>query len=123
MVQRGEVKSAERQQVRSLLVTRSRLVEIGRAIENQIRAMVKEYRLLFERAIESMFRRKVAELVDAEHTLQDVIAPLLSIHEQVCGEQEKLDKRIATLARADETTRRLMTVPGIYNGEQSARLI
>lgn len=57
--------------------------------------------------------RKVAELVDAEHALHEVIAPLLSIHEQVCGEQEKLDKRIAALARADETTCRLMTVPGI----------
>lgn len=108
-----KVKSAESQQVRSLLVTRSRLVEIRRAIENQIRAMVKEYGLLFERAIGSMFRRKVAELVDAEHALHEVIAPLLSIHEQVCGEQEKLDKRIAALARADETTCRLMTVPGI----------
>lgn len=40
--------------MRSLLVTRSRLVEIRRAIENQIRAMVKEYGLLFERAIGSM---------------------------------------------------------------------
>ncbi|MGO4441398.1 IS110 family transposase, partial [Rhizobium sp. RAF56] len=35
-----KVKSAESQQARSLLVTRSRLVEIRRAIENQIRAMV-----------------------------------------------------------------------------------
>src|SRR6476646_4905106 len=42
-----KVKSAESQQARSLLVTRSRLVEIRRAIENQIRAMVKEYGLLF----------------------------------------------------------------------------
>ncbi len=89
-----KVKSAESQQV-ALLVTRSRLIEIRRAIENQIRAMVKEYGLLFDRAIGSMFRRKVGELVDAEHALNDVIAPLLSIHEQVCGEQEKLDKRIA----------------------------
>ncbi|MGV1768364.1 IS110 family transposase [Rhizobium rhizogenes] len=108
-----KVKSAESQQVRSLLVTRSRLVEIRRDLENQIRAMLKEHGLLFERAIGSMFRRKVSELVDSGHALWDVIQPLLSIHEHVCKEQEKLDKQIAVLARADETTRRLMTVPGI----------
>ena len=108
-----KVKSAESQQVRSLLVTRSRLVEIRRDLENQVRAMLKEYGLLFERAIGSMFRRKVAELVGDGHALEGVIDPLLSIHESVCGEQEKLDRRIAVLARTDETTRRLMTVPGI----------
>lgn len=108
-----KVKSCESQQIRSLLVTRSRLVEIRRDLENQIRAMLKEHGLLFERAIGSMFRRKVVELVDDGGALREIIAPLLSIHEHVCTEQEKLDKRIAALARSDETTRRLMTVPGV----------
>jgi hypothetical protein len=36
-------------------------VEIRRDLENQVRAMLKEYGLLFERAIGSMFRRKVAD--------------------------------------------------------------
>lgn len=108
-----KVKSADSQQVRSMLVTRSRLVEIRRDLENQIRAMLKEFGLLFERAIGSMFRRKVIELADDRCALREIIAPLISIHEHVCAEQEKLDRQIAVLARADETTRRLMTVPGI----------
>lgn len=108
-----KVKSAESQQVRSMLVTRSRLVEIRRDLENQVRSMLKEHGLLFERAIGSMFRRKVTESVADGHALWDVIQPLLSIHEHVCSEQEKLDKKIGILARADETTRRLMTVPGV----------
>lgn len=108
-----KVKSAESQQARSLLVTRSRLVEIRRDLENQIRGMLKEHGLLFERAIGSMFRRKLAEAVGDEHLLHEVIRPLLSIHEHVCGEQDTLDRRIALLARSDETTRRLMTVPGV----------
>ena len=107
-----KVKSAESQQVRSLLVTRSRLIQIRRDLENQIRAILKEHGLLCEHSIGSMFRRKVVELVDAGHALRDIIEPLLSIHERICREQEKLDKRIAGLARTDETIR-LMTVPGI----------
>ncbi|MDX3925815.1 MAG: hypothetical protein QHC90_08400 [Shinella sp.] len=75
--------------------------------------MLKEHGLLFERAIGSMFRRKVTDFVDSGHVSWSVIHPLLSIHEYVCTEQEKLNKRISVLARSDETTRRLMTVPGI----------
>ena len=75
--------------------------------------MLQEDDLLFARAIGTMFRRKVTESVTDEHALGDVIQPLFSIHEHVCSEQEKLDKKIGILARADETTRRLMTVPGV----------
>ncbi|EMC2290400.1 transposase [Salmonella enterica] len=75
--------------------------------------MLKEYGLLFERVIGAMFRRKVAELVGDGHILRDVIPPVLPIHAHVCGEQETLDRRIAVLARGDETTRRPMTVPGV----------
>ncbi|RWB65710.1 IS110 family transposase, partial [Mesorhizobium sp.] len=90
-----------------MLVARSRLVEIRRDLENQTRSMLKEYGLQFGRAIGSQFRRKVWELVADGHPA------LLSVHEQVCCEQEKLDRQVRRLAREDETTRRLMTVPGI----------
>jgi transposase len=39
------VKSARSQQVRSVLVTRSRLVSMRRDIENQVRSLLKEYGL------------------------------------------------------------------------------
>jgi transposase len=107
------VKSAESQRVRSILVTRSRLVSMRRDIENQIRAMLKEYGLLFERAIGALFRRKVAERIGTVHPLQEVIDPLLSLHEHVCAEQAKLDMKVTNLARADDTIRRLMAVPGV----------
>lgn len=107
------VKSVESQATRSMLVTRSRLVGIRRDLENQVRAMLKEYGLLFERSIGSQFRRKVLELAADGHELLPVIQPLLTIHEQVCREQEKLDRQVRHLAQNDETTRRLMTVPGV----------
>jgi transposase len=47
------------------------------------------------------------------HSLLSVILPLLSIHENVCHQQSKFDNEVRRLAKLDETTRRLMTVPGV----------
>jgi len=49
------------------------------------------------------------ELSGEGHQLLGVIAPLLSIHEQICKQQSKFDDEVRQLARSDETTRRLMT--------------
>jgi transposase len=108
-----KVKSEERQRIRSMLVARSRLVGIRRDIENQVRSMVKEYGLLFRRAIGLQFRKQVTELLGEGHQLHAVIEPLLLIHEQVCEQQSKFDDDVRRLAKSDETTRRLMTVPGV----------
>lgn len=108
-----KVKSEESQKIRAMLVARSRLVGIRRDIENQVRSMIKEYGLLFRRAIGRQFRNQVIELLGENHQLRGVIEPLLSIHEHVCQQQGKFDDEVRRLARSDETTRRLMTVPGV----------
>jgi transposase len=108
-----KIKSEESQQTRGILVARSRLVAIRRDIENQVRSMVKEYGLTFKRAIGAAFRKRVLELLGENHRLRAVIDPLLSIHAHICEQQRKLDDEVRRLAKADETTRRLMTVPGI----------
>lgn len=107
------VKSESSQQARSLLITRSRLVKIRRDLENQIRAMLKECGLIFPRSIGGQFRRRVEDMSGEGHILWPVLRPLLSVHEHVCAELEGLDRRVRQLAREDDTTRRLMTVPGI----------
>lgn len=38
---------------------------------------------------------------------------IFPIHEHVCRQQTKFDEQVRWLAKADETTRRLMTVPGV----------
>ncbi len=86
---------------------------IRRDLENQIRSMLKEHGLIFPRAIAGQFRRRVIELTGDEHVLWPVLQPLLSVHDHVCGKLEGLDRQIGEMARTDETTRRLMTVPGI----------
>ena len=108
-----KIKSEESQKVRTMLVARSRLVSIRRDIENRVRSMIKEYGLLFRRAIGLKFRSQVIDLVAKDHQLRTVIDPLLSIHEHVCRQQTKFDEEVRRLAKSDETTRRLMTVPGV----------
>lgn len=108
-----KVKSEESQKVRTILVARSRLVSIRRDIENQVRSMIKEYGLLFRRAIGLHFRKQVAELLSADHQLRAVIEPLLLIHDHVCQQQRKFDDEVRRLAKSDEIVRRLMTVPGV----------
>jgi hypothetical protein len=88
-------------------------VAIRRDIENQVRSLIKEYGLLFPRAIGPQFRNQLCELLGEDPQLLSVIAPLLSIHEQICKQQSKLDDEVRQLAKSDETTRRLMTVPGV----------
>lgn len=107
------VKSDESQTVRSLLVARSRLVSIRRDLENQVRSLLKEVGLLFPRAIGRQFRTHVLGLIDEKHILRSIVEGLLAVHEQVEEQQTALDKRVRTEAKADETTRRLMSVPGV----------
>jgi hypothetical protein len=53
------------QKIRAVLVPRARLVSIRRDIENKVRSMLKEYGLLFSRAIGAPFRQQVVEMMDA----------------------------------------------------------
>jgi transposase len=107
------VKSDSSQAIRALLVARSRLVSIRRDLENQVRSLLKEVGLLFPRTIGGQFRTHVLGLIEAGHILRPIVEGLLAVHEQVETQQATLDKRVRAEARADETTRRLMSVPGI----------
>ena len=108
-----KVKSEESQRIRSILVARARLVSMRRDIENQVRSLIKECGLLFPRAIGRQFRNQVSGLLGEDHQLLSVIEPLLSIHEHICQQQSRYYDDIRCLAKSDETTRRLMTVPGV----------
>src|SRR5438445_4195008 len=82
-----KVKSEESQQIRAILVARSRLVSMRRDIENQVRSLIKECGLLFPPAIGQQFRNLVSELLSVDHLLLSVISPLLAIHENVCQQE------------------------------------
>jgi transposase len=108
-----KIKREESQTVRAILVARSRLLSMRRDINNQVRSLIKEYGFLFPRAIGQQFRNQVSERLGKDHLLLSVTAPLLSVHENICQQQNKFDDEVRRLAKSDETTRRLMTVPGV----------
>jgi transposase len=108
-----KVKREESQRIRSTLVARARLVSMRRDIENQVRSQIKECGLLFPRAIGRQFRNQVRDLLGENHQLLGVIEPLLSIHQHICRQQSRYDDDVRHLAKSDEATRRLMTVPGV----------
>jgi len=60
---------------------------------------------------------EMGQVIFDDHQLLSAIAPLLSIHENVCQQQSKFDDEVRRLAKQDETTRRLMTVPGVGVGD------
>jgi transposase len=78
-----------------------------------VRSLLKENGQLFPRAIGRQFRDRVREMLGEGHPLRDIIESLLAVHERVSEQQTALDTRVRALARTDQTTRRLMTVPGI----------
>jgi transposase len=45
--------------------------------------------------------------------LQDRLALQMVRPERICEQQSKFDDEVRRLAKSDETTRRLMTVPGV----------
>ena len=93
------MKSEESQKICAVLVARARLVSIRRDIENQVRSMLKEYGLLFSRAIGAPFRQQVVELMDVSHPLRAVVESLLSIHERVAEERKPDLTRMCAAAR------------------------
>jgi transposase len=89
------------------------LVKIKRDLENQIRGLLKNFGLVIGKAGGNVFRRRVQELLGEQLLLPEAIRPLLAVREMVRREIAGLTRKLLTLARDNEESRRLMTVPGI----------
>jgi len=108
-----QVKRLSSHEVRAVLNSRALLVKIKRDLENQIRGMMKNLGLRIGKAGGNVFSRRVEELVREQTLLREAVRPLLAVRESVRREIADLHRRLLTLAREDEVSRRLMTVPGI----------
>ena len=84
---------------------------------SQIRGLLKERGIRFHRSVGVMFRRRVREAIDGRLAEGDhlhiLIDTFLHLHEQLCVEQNGIERRIRHEAAGNETTRRLMTIPGV----------
>ena len=108
-----QVKSVACHEVRALLNSRALLVKIKRDLENQIRGLLKNRGLIIGKAGGKVFHRRAEELVGEHRLLQEAVRPLLGVRERVRLEIADLYRKLLSLARNDDDTRRAMTVPGI----------
>lgn len=107
------VKSVTCHEIRAVLHSRALLVKIKGDLENQIRGLLKNLGLRIGKASGNAFSRRVEELIADQALLQDAARPLLAVRENVRREITDLHRKLLSLAREDEDSRRSMTVPGI----------
>jgi transposase len=108
-----QVKSLPCHEIRAVLNSRALLVKIKRDLENQIRGLLKNLGLIIGKAGGNAFHRRAEELIGEHGLLQDAVRPLLGVRETVRREIASLTRKLLALARDNEESRRLMTVPGI----------
>jgi transposase len=112
---------------RSLLVARRTVLNEMRAIENVVRAVLREASLKLGTPARAAFAGRVRELAGDDQAVMPIIEPLLAILETMLAiletmlailetmlaELARLTKQVLALARNEEVCRRLMTVPGV----------
>ncbi len=108
-----QVKSVPCHEVRALLNSRAQLVKIKCDLENQIRGLLKNLGLVIGKVGGNVFRHRAEELVAEHPLLQKAVRPLLTVREIVRREVADLTRGLLTMARDNDESRRLMTVPGI----------
>jgi transposase len=98
---------------RSLLVARRTVLNEMRAIENVVRAVLREAGLKLGTPARSAFAGRVRELAGDDRAVMPIVQPLLAILDTMLAELARLTKQVLGLARNEEVCRRLMTVPGV----------
>jgi transposase len=106
-------KSPPAQEVRALLVGRKLLQGKLLDIERSIRGLLRGFGLKVGEVSKGRFAARVRELVTGQPMLERVIEPMLRAREALRSEYHVLHRAILDIVRADETCRRLMTVPGV----------
>jgi transposase len=108
-----QVKSLPCHEIRAVLSSRAQLVKIKCDLENQIRGLLKNLGLFIGKAGGKVFHRRAEELMGEHRLLPEAVRPLLGVRETVRREIASLTRRLLALARDNDESRRLMTVPGI----------
>jgi transposase len=108
-----KVKSLDAHLVRTLLVSRSKLVEVRTRLSNQLRGILKTFGLMVGKTSGGAFEKRVRELTAGNIELESIIDSLLSVWRCTCEQIHVLNRKILIHARADSVCRRLMTAPGV----------
>ena len=107
------VKTVRSQKLRMLLTHRKLLQSKAIAIENDLRATLRNFGLKVGMAGAVKFEARIKELVENIPDLVILVEPLLIVRRTLREQFGIVHRRLLAVVRKDEVCRRLMTVPGV----------
>src|SRR5881275_908970 len=107
------VKTLRSQKLRMLLTHRKLLQSKAIAIENDLRATLRNFGLKVGVVGTVKFETRIKELVENVPDLAMLVEPLLTVRRALREQIGILHRRLLTVVRDDDVCRRLMTVPGV----------
>jgi transposase len=107
------VKTLRSQKLRMLLTHRKLLQSKGIALENDLRATLRNFGLKVGMVGTVKFEMRIRELVENIPDLAFLVEPLLIVRRALRDQLVILHRRLLAVVRDDEVCRRLMTVPGV----------
>ena len=107
------VKTLRSQKLRVLLTHRKLLQSKAIAIENDLRATLRNFGLKVGMIGTVKFETRIRELVENLPDLAVLVEPLLIVRRVVREQFGILHRRLLAIVRDDDVCRRLMTIPGV----------
>jgi transposase len=107
------VKTLRSQKLRMLLTHRKLLQSKAIAIDNDLRASLRNFGLKVGVVGAVKFEGRIKELVENLPDLAVLIEPLLVVRRVLREQIDVLHRRLLAVVRDDDVCRRLMTVPGV----------
>ena len=107
------VKTLRSQKLRMLLTHRKLLQSKVIAVENDLRATLRNFGLKVGVVGTVKFEARIKELVESIPDLAELVEPLLVVRRTLREQIGILHRRLPAIVRDDDVCRRLMTVPGV----------
>ena len=107
------VKTLRSQKLRMLLTHRKLLQAKAIAIENDLRATLRNFGLKVGVVGTVKFEARIKELVESIPDLAELVEPLLVVRRTLREQIGILHRRLLAIVRDDDVCRRLMSVPGV----------
>jgi len=107
------VKTLRSQKLRMLLTHRKLLQSKAIAIENDLRATLRNFGLKVGVVGTVKFEARIKALIENVPDLAELVEPLLIVRRALREQIGILHRRLLIIVRGDDVCRRLMTVPGV----------
>jgi transposase len=109
----GQVKSLTAHERTALLIARHQLVEMRVRNDNPLRGILKTFGLVIGKCGHGQIGQRAEQLAEGHPGIDCVVASLVAVRDSLRQQIAIFDRAIRRLVKADDTARRLMTVPGI----------